>query len=155
MGVVDKAGQTMASTKKAADDLQKAIADARKTIQAATQVLQKRAWEGDNPHPADEPAPGERSRTLVSNLRRMACFFIAIARLKLDQGQALRQSEQEAAEIGDPVTTMFTVNLLRVLFVTFCVMIGGTVSSELQGTRFPVCFLGLPFAFDRVDRPSP
>lgn len=40
-GVLEKADATMGSSKKAADDLQIAIADARKTIQAATQVMRE------------------------------------------------------------------------------------------------------------------
>jgi len=40
-GVLDKADGTMVSAKKAADDVQVAIVDARKTIQAATQVMQE------------------------------------------------------------------------------------------------------------------
>jgi phospholipid/cholesterol/gamma-HCH transport system substrate-binding protein len=40
-GVLEKADATMGSAKKAADDVQVAIADARKTIQAATQVMQE------------------------------------------------------------------------------------------------------------------
>jgi hypothetical protein len=40
-GVLDKASETMDSAKKATDDLPAAIADARKTIQAATDVIQK------------------------------------------------------------------------------------------------------------------
>jgi conjugal transfer/entry exclusion protein len=40
-GVLEKADATMGSAKKAADDVQAAIVDARKTIQAATQVMQE------------------------------------------------------------------------------------------------------------------
>ena len=40
-GVIEKAGATMESTKKAADDVQVAIADARKTIAAATEVFRE------------------------------------------------------------------------------------------------------------------
>jgi phospholipid/cholesterol/gamma-HCH transport system substrate-binding protein len=40
-GVLDKASETMDSTKKAADDLPATIADARKTIQATTELIQK------------------------------------------------------------------------------------------------------------------
>jgi len=40
-GVLDKAGETMDSAKKAADDLPGAIADARKTIQAASDLIEK------------------------------------------------------------------------------------------------------------------
>jgi hypothetical protein len=40
-GVFETADATMGSAKKAADDVQAAMADARKTIQAATQVMQE------------------------------------------------------------------------------------------------------------------
>ena len=40
-GVLEKADATMGSAKKAADDVQVAIVDARKTIQAVTQVMQE------------------------------------------------------------------------------------------------------------------
>jgi phospholipid/cholesterol/gamma-HCH transport system substrate-binding protein len=40
-GVLEKADATMGSAKKAADDVQMAIVDARKTIEAATQVMQE------------------------------------------------------------------------------------------------------------------
>jgi phospholipid/cholesterol/gamma-HCH transport system substrate-binding protein len=40
-GVLEKADATMGSAKKAADDVQAAIVDARKTIQAASQVMQE------------------------------------------------------------------------------------------------------------------
>jgi phospholipid/cholesterol/gamma-HCH transport system substrate-binding protein len=40
-GVLEKADATMGSAKKAADDVQAAIVDARRTIQAATQVMQE------------------------------------------------------------------------------------------------------------------
>jgi phospholipid/cholesterol/gamma-HCH transport system substrate-binding protein len=40
-GVLEKADGTMGSAKKAADDVQTAIGDARKTIEAATQVIQE------------------------------------------------------------------------------------------------------------------
>lgn len=45
-GVVEKADATMTSSKKAADDAQLLIADARKTIQSATQVMRE-ATSGD------------------------------------------------------------------------------------------------------------
>jgi uncharacterized protein YacL len=40
------------------------------------------------------------------------------------------------------MTTLFTVNLLRILFLTFCTMIGATVSAELQGSALPGLLLG-------------
>jgi uncharacterized protein YacL len=43
------------------------------------------------------------------------------------------------------MTPLLTVNLLRVLFVTFCGVIGGTVSTELQGTPVPGILVGVVF----------
>jgi uncharacterized protein YacL len=40
------------------------------------------------------------------------------------------------------MTPLFTVNLLRVLFVTFCTVIGAMVSVELQGSALPGLLLG-------------
>jgi uncharacterized protein YacL len=41
------------------------------------------------------------------------------------------------------MTPLLTVNLLRVLFVTFCAAIGAIASSELQGSLWPGVILGL------------
>src|ERR1700720_2472665 len=41
------------------------------------------------------------------------------------------------------MTPLLTINLLRVLFVTFCATIGALVSGELQGTAWPGIILGL------------
>src|SRR6266516_1426702 len=41
------------------------------------------------------------------------------------------------------MTPLLTVNLLRVLFVTFCAAIGAIASSELQGGMWPGVVLGL------------
>ncbi len=43
------------------------------------------------------------------------------------------------------MTPLFTVNLLRVLFVTFCAAIGGIVSAELQPTALPGVLIGAVF----------
>ncbi len=43
------------------------------------------------------------------------------------------------------MTPLFTVNLLRVLFVTFCASIGGIVSSELQQNAVPGILAGVLF----------
>lgn len=43
------------------------------------------------------------------------------------------------------MTPILTVNLLRVLFVTFCGVIGGTVATEMQGTPVPGILVGLVF----------
>jgi len=41
------------------------------------------------------------------------------------------------------MTPLFTVNLLRVLFVTFCGAIGSLISGELQGSTMPGLLIGL------------
>jgi uncharacterized protein YacL len=41
------------------------------------------------------------------------------------------------------MTPLFTLNLLRVLFVTFCAAIGAIASSELRGSMWPGIILGL------------
>src|SRR4051794_33346807 len=43
------------------------------------------------------------------------------------------------------MTPLFTVNLLRVLFVTFCAAIGGIVTSETQGNLVPGVLVGVVF----------
>ena len=75
-GVVEKADGTMASAKKAADKLQLAVGDARKTIQAATRVMNE-ATHGNgllatlltNQEVAND------LRALISNLRRHGVLF--------------------------------------------------------------------------------
>lgn len=41
------------------------------------------------------------------------------------------------------MTPLLTVNLLRVLFITFCAMVGAAVSSEWQGNLWPGLALGI------------
>ncbi|HVF72689.1 MAG TPA: PIN domain-containing protein [Chthoniobacterales bacterium] len=44
------------------------------------------------------------------------------------------------------MTPLFTVNLLRILFVTFCAVIGGIVTTEIQGSVIPGILFGVVFA---------
>lgn len=44
------------------------------------------------------------------------------------------------------MTPILTVNLLRVLFVTFCTAIGGIVTGEIQGNATPGILIGAVFA---------
>ena len=44
------------------------------------------------------------------------------------------------------MTPLFTLNLLRALFVTFCAAIGATVSQSLIGNLWPGLFVGMVFA---------
>jgi uncharacterized protein YacL len=48
------------------------------------------------------------------------------------------------------MTPLFTVNLLRVLFITFCVVIGATISSAIEQTTWPGAALGAVFGFVMV-----
>ena len=52
------------------------------------------------------------------------------------------------------MTPQLTVNLLRVLFVTFCAAVGSLVSSEAQGDVLPGLLVGRVFGLliGRVDR---
>jgi uncharacterized protein YacL len=44
------------------------------------------------------------------------------------------------------MTPILTVNLLRVLFITFCTAIGGIVTGEIQGKALPGMLIGAVFA---------
>jgi uncharacterized protein YacL len=48
------------------------------------------------------------------------------------------------------MTPLRTVNLLRVLFVTFCAVIGGIVTGEIQGQATPGILIGAVFALALV-----
>jgi phospholipid/cholesterol/gamma-HCH transport system substrate-binding protein len=75
-GVIAKAGDTMDSAKKAADDLPAAIADARKTIQAASEVIQKASTgKGALPMLLTNQELANDLRALVSNLRSHGVLF--------------------------------------------------------------------------------
>ncbi|MEP6937165.1 MAG: MlaD family protein [Chthoniobacterales bacterium] len=75
-GVVEKADATMGSSKKAADDLQVAIADARKTIQSATQILRE-ATKGDGLLPTllSNQELAQDLQALIGNLRAHGILF--------------------------------------------------------------------------------
>jgi phospholipid/cholesterol/gamma-HCH transport system substrate-binding protein len=75
-GVLDKSDATMASAKKAADDVQLAIADARKTIQAATDVIREAAdGKGLLATLLTNQELAKDLRALVSNLRTHGVLF--------------------------------------------------------------------------------
>lgn len=75
-GVLEKADETMGSAKKAADDVQVAIADARKTIQAATEVMRE-ATDGKGLLAAllTNQDLAKDLRALISNLRAHGILF--------------------------------------------------------------------------------
>ena len=75
-GVLEKAGATMESSKKAAEDIQLAIADARKTIQAATELIRDaRSGSGLLPTLLSNDDLSKDLRALVSNLRAHGILF--------------------------------------------------------------------------------
>jgi phospholipid/cholesterol/gamma-HCH transport system substrate-binding protein len=75
-GVLDKAGEAMASAKKATDDLPAAVADARKTIQAATEVIEKASTgKGALATLLTNQEFANDLRALVSNLRAHGVLF--------------------------------------------------------------------------------
>lgn len=75
-GVLDKANETMDSAKKAADDLPAAIADARKTIQAATDLIEKASTgKGALATLLTNQEFSNDLRALVTNLRAHGILF--------------------------------------------------------------------------------
>jgi phospholipid/cholesterol/gamma-HCH transport system substrate-binding protein len=101
-GVVDKAGETMSSTKQASDDLQKAIGDARKTVQAATQVMNE-AMRGKGMLATllTNQELATDLEALISNLRRHGVLFYRDSAAKTQpRAQELRQSDRETRRSG-------------------------------------------------------
>ncbi|MDQ6810258.1 MAG: MlaD family protein [Verrucomicrobiota bacterium] len=75
-GVVEQTGATMGSAKKAADDVQLAVADARKTIAAATQVIQQATiGKGLLPTLLSNQELANDLHALVTNLRTHGILF--------------------------------------------------------------------------------
>jgi ABC-type transporter Mla subunit MlaD len=93
-GVLEKADATMGSAKKAADDVQVAIADARKTIQAATQVMQE-ATHGKGLLAAllTNQELARDLHALVSNLRAHGVLFYRDSAAK-DEARAAAERNQ-------------------------------------------------------------
>ena len=115
----------MASAKKDADDLQGAIAEARKTFSAATELMRD-ANNGNGLLGTlvnDSTWPTICAR-LIATCEHTVCFFIAIARPRPMTPAAKRVPARTQ------MTPLLTVNLLRVLFVTFCAAIGALISTE-------------------------
>jgi phospholipid/cholesterol/gamma-HCH transport system substrate-binding protein len=101
-GVVEKAGATMTSTKQASDDLQKAIGDARKTIQAATQVMNDATrGKGMLATLLTNQQLANDLEALISNLRRHGVLFYRDSAAKTEpRAQELRQSDREMRRSG-------------------------------------------------------
>jgi phospholipid/cholesterol/gamma-HCH transport system substrate-binding protein len=87
-GVIEKADATMSSAGKDADDLQLVLADARKTVQSATQVFRE-AREGKGLLPAlltNQELAGDL-RALITNLRAHGVLFYRDSAAKMDKSR--------------------------------------------------------------------
>jgi phospholipid/cholesterol/gamma-HCH transport system substrate-binding protein len=97
-GVIAKADATLGSTKKAADDLQLAVADARKTIKTAGQVMSA-ATTGNGLLATllTNEEVGNNLRALISNLRSHGILFYRDSAAKTE---ATRQRETPGRSEG-------------------------------------------------------
>jgi phospholipid/cholesterol/gamma-HCH transport system substrate-binding protein len=95
-GVIEKADATMASSKKAADDVQVLIADARKTIQSATEVM-RQATNGDGllATVLTNKELSKDLQALVSNLRSHGVLFYRDSAAK-EETRAAKSRDQQA-----------------------------------------------------------
>ncbi|HMJ05938.1 MAG TPA: MlaD family protein [Chthoniobacterales bacterium] len=94
-GVLEKAGATMESSKKAADDVQAAIEDARKTIAAATELMTRaKSGSGLLATLLSDPELAKDVRALVSNLRAHGVLFYRDSAAKAE-ARAAPSGEQE------------------------------------------------------------
>ncbi len=99
-GVIEKADGTMQSTKKVADDLQVVIADARKTIQATTDVVrQATSGPGLLPTLLTNQELARDMQALVSNLRDHGVLFYRDSAGKAEQ-RAAQQRDREQQSGG-------------------------------------------------------
>jgi phospholipid/cholesterol/gamma-HCH transport system substrate-binding protein len=99
-GVLDKADGTMVSAKKAADDVQVAIADARKTIQAATQVMQEATHgKGLLATLLTNQELAKDLHALVSNLRAHGVLFYRDSAAK-DEARAAERKQETPRKSG-------------------------------------------------------
>jgi ABC-type transporter Mla subunit MlaD len=96
-GVIDKADSAMSSVGKDADDLQLVIADARKTVQAATQVFRD-AREGKGLLPAllTNQDLANDLRALIGNLRAHGVLFYRDSAAKTDRAHDQKPERRPA-----------------------------------------------------------
>lgn len=93
-GVLEKAGATMESSKKAADDVQVAIADARKTIQAATDLFREaKSGSGLLATLLNNQEVARDLQALISNMRDHGVLFYRDSARKAEV-RAARQGEE-------------------------------------------------------------
>lgn len=99
-GVIEKADGTMTSSKKAADDVQLLIADARKTIQSAGQVIRE-ATNGNGLLATllNNQELAKDLQALISNMRSHGILFYRDSAAK-EEARAARPREPEAPRRG-------------------------------------------------------
>ena len=100
-GVLEKADATMGSAKKAADDVQAAMIDARKTIQAATQVMQE-ATHGKGLLAAllTNQELAKDLHALISNLRAHGILFYRDSAAKTEVNAAAERNQNTPRKSG-------------------------------------------------------
>ena len=98
-GVISKADSAMSSMGKDADDLQLVIADARKTVQSATQVFRE-AKEGKGLLPAllTNQDLANDLRALIGNLRAHGVLFYRDSAAKMDKTRAQKSESRPTGE---------------------------------------------------------
>jgi ABC-type transporter Mla subunit MlaD len=94
-GVIEKAGATMESSKKAADDVQLAIADARKTIQAMTDLMRDaKSGNGMLATLLSNQEVANDLKALISNLRDHGVLFYRDSAAKAEARAAETREQQ-------------------------------------------------------------
>lgn len=94
-GVIEKAGATMDSSKKAADDVQLAIADARKTIQAVTDLMRDaKSGNGMLATLLNNQEVARDLQALISNLRDHGVLFYRDSAAKAEARAAQGREQQ-------------------------------------------------------------
>jgi virulence factor Mce-like protein len=97
-GVIEQAGATMASTKKAADDVQGAIADARKTIAGASELIREaKSGSGLLATLLNNQELTKDLQALISNLRAHGVLFYRDSAVKAAAPPAAQIRAQEPA----------------------------------------------------------
>ncbi len=143
--MIEKADSTMSSAHKAADEMQLVMADARKSAQAATDVFHE-ATEGKgalatlsrNRELADD------LRALIHNLRVHGVLFYHDSGSKSTKKPPNKANRSAGARAANEMTPLLTVNLLRILFVTFCGAIGAILRRKFRTTLAGDC-IGIVF----------
>ena len=97
--VIEKAGATMESTKKAADDVQLVLADVRKTIQSATEVIREaRTGSGMLATLLTNQDVARDLQALISNMRDHGVLFYRDSARKAEERAAQARQQEPAPQ---------------------------------------------------------